>query len=89
VSGWEYRTAGIDVPPPPVGFKRSWQVDCPAGKKPLGGGVSTTAPSHTLVEETAPATTSSGQATGWRVSVRNEGPSRLSAYAWVICAVVN
>ena len=89
VSGWEYRTARLDIPPPIVGFSQAWQVECPAGKKPLGGGVSTTAPHQTRVMETAPATTSSGQAIGWGVAVRNEGPSKLSAYAWVICAVVN
>ena len=86
VSGWEYRIAARDVP---GDFARAVQVDCPAGKKPLGGGASTTHPGIARVHETAPATTSSGQATGWRVVVGNELDITLTAYVWVICAVVN
>jgi Collagen triple helix repeat (20 copies) len=37
ISGWEYATAARNFPP---GGYVPWSVDCPNGKKPLGGGVS-------------------------------------------------
>jgi hypothetical protein len=37
------------------------------------------------VLQTAPA----GEGTGWAVSVKNEGGSTMSAYAWVVCAAVS
>jgi hypothetical protein len=87
VSGWEYRTARMDVRS--GGNWETWAVNCPAGKKPFGGGVSIDSPYWAQVQQTAPKTTLSGEAIGWAVSVRNDGSATFSAYAWVICAAVS
>jgi hypothetical protein len=87
VSGWEYRTARMDVRS--GGNWETWAVNCPAGKKPLGGGVSIDSPYWAQVQQSAPETTLSGEAIGWGVSVRNDGYATFSAYAWVICAAVS
>ena len=56
VSGWEFRTAGVDINPRAAASHTQWQVNCPAGKRPLGGGVSVSAPYYSQVQESAPAT---------------------------------
>lgn len=61
-----------------------WSVDCPNGKKALGGGVSTSSPYETRVIESAP----TGESTGWGVGVKNEGGPTMAAYVWVTCAYV-
>jgi hypothetical protein len=61
-----------------------WSVDCPNGKKALGGGVSTSSPYATRVIESAP----TGASTGWGVGVKNEGGPTMSGYVWVTCAYV-
>jgi hypothetical protein len=61
-----------------------WSVDCPNGKKALGGGVSTSSPYETRVIESAP----TGESTGWGVGVKNEDGPTMSAYVWVTCAYV-
>jgi hypothetical protein len=83
VSGFQYiaRRADVDVQ---KDKSLRWSVDCPNGKRALGGGVSTTQPYETRVLESAP----TGESTGWGVGVRNEGGPTMSAYAWVTCAYV-
>ena len=86
VSGWEYRTAEMLVLPDNYAGR---QVDCPAGKKALGGGVSAGVPFATRVVELAPAG-SAGEGTGWLGRVFNEMDTRsTTAYVWVICAFVS
>lgn len=83
VSGWGYRTEGMEIPP---GQQRGWSVYCLDGKKALGGGVaSETLTSSTRIFQDAPA----GAATGWNVAVRNEFNTTITYYAWVICAHVS
>lgn len=87
VSGWGYLTAGMYIAPKHLA---TWEVDCPSGKKALGGGVATASGSYKDVRivSSAPA---GADATGWSVSVWNEGSesSTLNEYAWVICAYVS
>jgi hypothetical protein len=87
VSGWQFLTEGMDIPPK---SGRTWQVDCPSGKKALGGGVAhaNEIKSYTRVMESAPA----GAATGWVASVCNDAPAggfTYSSFVWVFCASVS
>ncbi len=86
VSGWTYLTAGETIKPGAAETK-TWQVNCPAGKKALGGGVAIPYPNlYARILQSAP---SGAAATGWLVSVRNEYPNyTITAYVWVICASV-
>jgi hypothetical protein len=80
ISGWEYRVSpGLAMPG--VGTA-STRVDCPGGKKALGGGGSSTS-NNTKLVESAPA----NFATGWVVTYQNSAGS-ATVYAWVICANV-
>ena len=86
ISGWQYLTAGRVIEPD---HYASWHVDCPSGKKALGGGVASpgpAAPPVTHVFETAPA---GAEATGWQVGVYHESAHTATFYAWVICAYVS
>jgi hypothetical protein len=71
VSGWQYVVSpGRDIPPGSAG---GWNVDCPVGKKALGGGVSQSfADAAFRVAETTPSG-SYGNGTGWYARVYNEG----------------
>ncbi len=84
VSGFQYIAKRADTDILKDKYLR-WSVDCPNGKKALGGGVSTSAPYETRVIESAP----TGESTGWGVGVKNEGGPTMSAYVWVTCAYVN
>jgi len=86
VTGWQFVTAGQTIAP---GQLRTWRATCPAGKRALGGGVvgSSGLPDiNTQITQDGP----DGQATGWLVSIYNNGGANLtlSYYAWVICASV-
>src|SRR5215207_1883051 len=83
ISGWEYVTKGASISPGLWGYL---VVDCPAGKKALGGGVTSGGPvvATVSVMESGPA----GQATGWLASVRNNGNVTTTEYVWAICANV-
>jgi len=63
-----------------------WSVDCPDGKRALGGGVASGAPvfSKLSVIESAP----TGPATGWLAAVRNNGNVTTTEHVWAICAYV-
>jgi hypothetical protein len=79
VSGRQLRTATFDVP---ANSTRSGDVQCPAGKRALGGGVSTSNASHTSVRQSGPA----GGVTGWLATVGSN--VAVTAHVWVICADV-
>jgi hypothetical protein len=82
ISGWQFVTEGFDVP---AGKYRYNSVDCPGGKKALGGGAAADGnPSYARIVESAP----DGLGTGWLVGVFNEGDKALTEYVWVICAHV-
>lgn len=88
VSGWSYHTAGKSITP---GEYEKWTVNCPGGKKALGGGVAASGPfqgnyNRGAVVSSAPA----GPATGWAVTYSNGySQGTMTAYAWVICGYVS
>jgi len=82
VSGWEVRTSpGTSIPGNQGGVA---PVDCPAGKKALGGGGSSNSYGVTLVTS-AP----SDPGTGWIAAFQNGYSTARTVYAWVICANVS
>jgi collagen triple helix repeat protein len=87
ISGWEYQVSpGVAVP---SNSYKSAQVDCPGGKKALGGGgsaVITAGAGAVALAESAP----TDPGTGWVVTYRNGSSiTTPTAYAWVICANVS
>jgi hypothetical protein len=82
ISGWGYYIKAQDVT---AKATIEWQVDCPAGQKPLGGGVSSGTIATTTVVESAPVLDA---VNGWAAAVYNTGTSTIAAYAWVICGYV-
>ena len=86
VSGWQYLVS--DGKAIKAGDFLTWAVNCPSGKKALGGGVAVPYPNYrSRVTQSAPG---GAAATGWVVTVANDYPSAsISAYAWVICATVS
>jgi hypothetical protein len=62
-------------------------VDCPVGKKALGGGVALTSGLWAMrVIQSAP---SGGGATGWLATVANDASNFTTTfYVWAICASV-
>jgi hypothetical protein len=83
ISGWQSLTAARDIAP---NVLDSWQVNCPSGKKALGGGMALAhQTSGARIVESAPA----GAGTGWFVSALNQGTTGFTAFAWVICANVS
>jgi hypothetical protein len=69
----------------PAKTTQEWTVACPAGQKPLGGGVASTTIAASTVTESAPVVDAT---TGWAAAVYNTSGTAISAYAWVICGVV-
>lgn len=61
-----------------------WQADCPAGKKVLGGGVSSTEPGLVYIRESA----ALDFGAGWYVGIYNDKATAQNSYAWAVCAVV-
>ncbi len=53
ISGWQYLTAGRDIPPNQY---KTWQVNCPSGKRALGSGVAQAQgnKTYTRIIESAP-----------------------------------
>jgi hypothetical protein len=88
VSGWSYHTQGQTIGAEDYA---TWSVECPAGKRALGGGVAASGSNvgsirRSSVVQSAPA----GAATGWTVTYSNEFyEGKVIAYAWVICAYVS
>ncbi len=81
ISGLQYMTsAGIAIP---ANSTASGTIDCPGGKKALGGGVSRTGDG--LIVDTAPL----NEGTGWAGELRNRGTGSVTMYVWAICANVS
>jgi hypothetical protein len=83
ISGWEYRVTdpGTRIPANSAGFA---DVDCPDGKKALGGGASATNGGTDLVSSTP-----TDPGTGWVAYYQNPNSVAATVYAWVICANVS
>jgi hypothetical protein len=82
VVGWEQRTTPVTVKGPGLASVR---VNCPAGKRALGGGVLVSnANLDTQVRQSGP----DGQATGWVATVLNNGGAPIIATVAVICGAV-
>jgi hypothetical protein len=78
-SGLEYVTVGNSVA---AGAREFWAANCPAGKKAVGGGVSSTSPNKDVrVVETAPL----DNLAGWWVGVHNLNGTAKNSYAWAVC----
>ncbi len=77
-AGLEYAIAGRQLG---SGKTLSWYVLCPVGKTVLGGGVSSNDPLGVRVLESAPL----NFGRGWTISLRNQGPAEISAFAWATC----
>jgi hypothetical protein len=84
VIGWSYHTKGASLSG--ESFK-TVNVDCPTGKKALGGGVAVTSGLWAMrLIQSAP---SGGAATGWLATVANDASNfTTSFYVWVLCATV-
>jgi hypothetical protein len=85
ISGWQYVVS--DGQQVPHGSDRGVRADCPAGKKALGGGASSTDSFWARIAQSAP----TDPGTGWVAIVANEASDNsvnVTAYAWVICANV-
>ena len=81
ISGLQYLTsAGIGVP---ANSQATGIVDCPAGKRALGGGVSRVG--NGLVVDTAP----QNDGVGWVGEMYNRGSGSVTMYVWAICANVS
>ncbi len=82
VSGWQYLTETRSIK---SDGSATLQVNCPHGKKALGGGVAVPYPNlYARVLQSAPA---GAAATGWLATVLNSYPNyTISASVWVICA---
>jgi hypothetical protein len=85
IRGWEYITAGMRIPAKDY---KAWNVNCPSGKKALGGGVGGQGDVSARIVESVPA---GAGATGWHVHVYNgtEYGYAITEYAWVLCADVS
>ena len=85
ISGWEYQVSpGLLIPGSGTpGSASGTQVECPSGKKALGGGASATSYGAKVVTS---APTDAG--TGWAVAYANTSSTPVTVYAWVICANV-
>ena len=86
VSGWQIVVVG-------QGFSgvsnASWEANCPAGKKALGGGVTTTYRGISFhIFQNGPAGVATGWAAGAVYSPVGGEPQSISAFAWAICAIV-
>lgn len=66
------------------GKSATFGVECPADKRALGGGVSSSKPVDARVGESAPY----NDGLGWWVGIYNAGTASFNAYAWVACATV-
>jgi hypothetical protein len=85
-SGWTFRTAEFSVPRDTPTTKA---VNCPAGTKALGGGVTLekTHERSRKVRQSGPINLGAG----WRVTLTtgSSAPHLAHAFAWVICAFIS
>jgi hypothetical protein len=82
ISGYEVVTSPT-ISVPPHQFKEA-HINCPSGKRALGGGVSSFV-RYSNVRETAPL---DGGA-GWNAAVMNDTDGATNMYVWAICAYVS
>jgi hypothetical protein len=84
VSGLEYiRAPGVDVQPGQLGGDL---VQCPAAKRPIGGGFIVNGPGPWTVFETSARTTPGFNENGWAAFIRNDGVSFVRIFVSVVCA---
>jgi hypothetical protein len=79
---------GRNIPGDPSHTANEFEADCPAGKKVLGGGVTTGAggdPRQLHIYFSGPA----GLATGWTAGMQNSGSGPVEAFVWAICGIVS
>jgi collagen triple helix repeat protein len=83
ITGWEFVNKGTLVP---ADGNEHMVVNCPAGKKVLGGGVTvdSSAKNWPRLQYSGPA----GVATGWEARIDNSDGLAFTAYVWAICASV-
>lgn len=86
VSGWGYYVVPQDIPSKGI---KTWTATCPAGQKPLGGGVARgqVGAYDQSILDSAPLV--DPDATGWIVTVYSREPAAVTDYAWVTCASVS
>ncbi len=82
VTGIEYRTVPMSLP---AGALRQWTAECPAGKKVIGGGVSSSDPYYSRVLESAPL----NEGRGWLIGLANTTSIQITGYAWAVCATAS
>jgi hypothetical protein len=86
VSGWELvRAAGVDVP---AGQLRGGFAECPAGKRPLGGGFLVNGPGPWTVFEAEPRFDPQFNENGYAAFIRNDGASLVRIFVSAVCATV-
>ena len=86
ISGWTYVTKAARIRP---NSHANWSVDCPSGKKALGGGESTASGSDAVLGKTLLETAPAGAGTGWYASVLNRNDTTaITEYVWALCANV-
>lgn len=78
VSGLTYPTVARVIT---ADKSESWSVPCPAGKKAVGGGVSSVHAFRTTIRQSAPL----NDGAGWTVIFHNGNGYTVTAYAWAAC----
>ena len=86
VSGWELvRAPALDIA---GGQSRVAIAQCPAGKKPIGGGFIINGPRTWIVIEDEPRVDASFNENGWGTALDNLGTSPVRLFVTAICAIV-
>jgi hypothetical protein len=85
VSGWELvRGAGIDVPPTQI---RGNVVNCPTGKKPVGGGFVVNGPGPWTVFESDVRSNPGFNENGYAAFIRNDGAALVRIFVDAVCVI--
>ena len=88
VRDWSYHTVGHSIGPDDY---EKWKVDCPDGKRALGGGVFASGPYQGNLQNAAVVSSAptGADGTGWGITYSNDySQGTMTAYAWVLCAKV-
>ena len=83
VSGYELIRSAISTVTP--GQLGSAFAECPAGKKPVGGGYGVNGPPPFSTYFSAPSINLQNEPVGWVASINNEGAENLIVFAYAIC----
>ena len=80
-AGWQLVHEEFSVP---AGGNEFGSVECPAGKRPTGGGVSALQPNngHSTFQRVIESYPTSS---GWQALVQNDGPDARTAHVYAIC----